>query len=416
MSTSLYVHIPFCLRRCIYCDFVSGIYDPGKEGAYIEALKKEIKNISNKNYRSPIPLPQGEGVRGRVVTSLYIGGGTPTAISSNALADLIHHIFTHFSFNQKFISQDNENNPPIPPLLKGGKGGFSDGNYEATIEANPGTLDKEKLQILRTSGINRLSIGIQSFDDDELNFLGRLHSSYDAGQAVHLAKASGFENIGIDLIYGIPGQNLESWKKTLEKAVSLKPKHISTYELTVEKETLLHQYVDTKKVEIMEEDKIIEMYNCAIDYLSSEGFEHYEISNFALPDYFCRHNMNYWNRGEYYGVGLGAHSFIRGKRFHNTAVLNDYVSLVSADKCPVRETEVISEEKALSEAVFLGLRKTSGINLKTFYQTYEKDLLNLYHMEIRELLNAGLLGVKDDMIHLTRKGILLSNEVFVRFM
>ncbi len=461
MSISLYVHIPFCLKRCIYCDFVSGIYSPEKEWAYIEALKKEIKNISNENYPSPIPFPQGEGVRGRVVTSLYIGGGTPTAISSNALSDLIHHIFTHFSFNQKLISQDNENNPLIPPLLKGGQGGVSDGNYEATIEANPGTLDKEKLQILRSSGINRLSIGVQSFDDDELNFLGRLHSSYDAGQAVHLAQENGFENIGIDLIYGIPGQNFESWKKTLEKAVSLKPQHISTYELTVEKGTLLYEYMNQdsrdgcptmgdgfitsrtgvppvkkdKKGEAkasttqgpldqdrcdfsrpLDEGQIIEMYDYAINYLTAEGFVHYEISNFALPEYFCRHNMNYWNRGEYYGAGLGAHSFIKGKRFYNTAVLDDYINLISANKSPVKETEDITENKAISEAIFLALRRTIGISLKTFNQTYGKDILTVYHKEIKELQEAGLLELEGNIIRLTRKGLLLSNEIFVRFM
>lgn len=376
MALSLYVHIPFCLKRCIYCDFVSGIYDPEKEGDYIKALKKEILNIHNKT-----PFK-----------TLYIGGGTPTALSVNALSDLINYIFNHLR--------------------------FVDG-YEATIEANPGTINSEKLEVIRSSGINRISIGIQSFDNDELNCLDRLYSSRDAEQVVNLAKDTGFENIGIDLIYGIPGQNIDSWRKTLEKTVSLKPEHISTYELTIEKGTLLYDYIRTDRLKRMEEEKIIKMYEYTIDYLSAEGFMHYEISNFAVPDYFCRHNLNYWERGEYYGVGLGANSFIKGKRFWNTDSLGNYLRALSEKKGPVKETdEYITEDKALSEAIFLGLRKTRGINLRTFSETYGKDILTLYQKEIKELQQAGLMELNetDAYIRLTRKALLLSNEVFMRFM
>ncbi|MBI4653846.1 MAG: radical SAM protein [Nitrospirae bacterium] len=486
MALSLYVHIPFCLKRCIYCDFVSGIYSPEKESSYIEALKKEILNISNEHYPSPIPLPQA---RGRV-SSLYIGGGTPTALSTKALTDLIAHIFNHLRFA-----------PPHPPLSKGGREGG-----EATIEANPGTVSKEKLRAIRYSGINRISIGVQSFNDNELDFLGRLHSSKDAEQTVYLAKETGFENIGIDLIYGIPGQSIDSWRRTLEKAVSLKPRHISTYELTVEEGTLLYEYMAKNPPSFpfskggnsspllrgdygvccplwqnpplspffkggynispplvkggeggfAEENKIIEMYDYAIDYLTAEGFIHYEISNFAMPDYFCKHNLNYWDRGEYYGVGLGAHSFINparkglsngvnGKRYHNTAILDDYINLISANKSPVKSSEEITEDKAASEAIFLGLRKTEGINLKAFQKSYGKDILTLYHEELRELQDAGLVEINpllppfnspltkggyrgverwregfsdktDIYLRLTRKGLLLSNEVFRKFM
>ncbi|MBI4844226.1 MAG: radical SAM family heme chaperone HemW, partial [Nitrospirae bacterium] len=295
--TSLYVHIPFCLKRCIYCDFVSGIYEPKKADAYIDALKKEISLIFYENYPSPNPLPQGERARGKVFSTLYIGGGTPTALSTDVLKDLIAHFFNHLSFSD---------------------------NYEATIEVNPGTIDIKKLRIIRSSGINRISIGVQSFNDDELKFLGRIHSAEDARQAVHLAKKAGFENIGIDLIYGIPGQSMENWRRTLDAAVSLEPEHISTYELTVEEGTELYEYMmvpphpdslpswerASKKVRLQnspapcgrglggggnrinlpDEDKIIEMYNHAIDHLSSSGFEHYEISNFAKPGCQSRHN------------------------------------------------------------------------------------------------------------------------------
>jgi oxygen-independent coproporphyrinogen-3 oxidase len=210
MPASLYVHVPFCLKRCIYCDFVSGIYDPEKADAYIKALKNEISGIPSTTQFS----------------TLYIGGGTPTALSTHTLSDLIKHIFLHFNFS-----------PLHPPPGKGGQGG-----YEATIEANPGTVDFEKLRALRLAGINRISIGIQSFNDDELAFLGRAHTAEEAEHAVSLAHDAGFENIGIDLIYGVPGQNIVSWRKTLENAVRLKPAHISTYELTVEKGTVLYEY------------------------------------------------------------------------------------------------------------------------------------------------------------------------------
>jgi len=218
--------------------------------------------------------------------------------------------------------------------------------------------------------------------------------------------------------------------------VILKPKHISTYELTVEQGTLLDEYIKTNKMKRLEEEKIIEMYDYTIDYLKAEGFVHYEISNFAMPDYFCRHNLNYWERGEYYGVGLGAHSFVKGRRFYNTDNPGAYMEALSGNRSPVKETEVVTDDKALSEAIFLGLRKTEGINLKDLSETYGKDIFKLYQKEIKELQGAGLIWLSgssglncssspncsnrhqdtDTYMKLTRKGLLLSNEVFARFM
>lgn len=379
MSPSLYVHIPFCLKRCIYCDFVSGLYNPAMANAYINALKKEISDIPNEK-----PL-----------STLFIGGGTPTALSSDVLSSLLKNIFTHFSFME---------------------------NYEATIEANPGTLDKDKFKAIRSAGINRINIGIQSFNDDELSFLGRIHTSEEAEQAVQLAKDTGFENIGIDLIYGIPGQDTESWSNSLGKAVSLRPKHISTYELTVEKETELYNYLrGGNKLTLPDEDRIIEMYEHTIDYLTSEGYLHYEISNFALPGSQCRHNLNYWERGEYYGAGLGAHSFINAERSHNTDDLEKYLKLISENKSTVKGSESITEDMALSEAIFLGLRKTGGFNIEAFSKRYNRNILSCYHQEIDDLKAAGLIDVTssdcsyETTLKLTRKGLVLSNEVFMKF-
>lgn len=386
MALSLYVHIPFCLKRCIYCDFVSGVYDPEKADAYIKALKKEISNIA------------GAGP----FSTLYIGGGTPTALSASVLTDLINHIFSHFKFED---------------------------NYEATIEVNPGTIDKEKLQVIRSLGINRISIGIQSFNDRELAFLGRIHSSQEAEQAVYSARDAGFENIGTDLIYGIPGQDMVAWKKTLETTVLLKPEHISTYELTVEEDTMLYKRCKGQEIrdkgqgsrcKMLSEENIVEMYEYTIDYLRSHGYTHYEISNFALPDCQSRHNLNYWDRGGYYGTGLGAHSFIKGNRYCNTDNLDAYLRAFSENKSSVKESEYIAEDKVLSESLFLGLRKTVGINIESFSKRYKINVLSHYQNEIRELQEAGLIEIVssgcsyETILRLTRKGLLLSNEVFAR--
>ena len=379
MPISLYVHIPFCLKRCIYCDFISGLYNPDRAYAYIDALKKEMSHLPNEQ-----PL-----------STLFIGGGTPTALSSDVLSTLIDHIFTKFRFEE---------------------------DYEATIEANPGTVDTDKLKAIRSAGINRISIGVQSFHDDELSLLGRIHTSAEAEHAVHLARDAGFENIGIDLIYGIPGQDTEIWNNTLGKAVSLKPKHISTYELTVEKQTELYKYLtEDNKFTLPDEDKIIEMYQYAIDYLKSEGYHHYEISNFALPNYPCRHNLNYWDRGECYGAGLGAHSFINKTRFHNTDDLDEYLDLISQGKSPVKGSESITADMALSEAIFLGLRKTCGINIETFSKRYNRNILSCYQKELDALQADGLIEVTssdcsyETTLKLTQKGLVLSNEVFIKF-
>lgn len=378
MATSLYVHIPFCLKRCIYCDFISGIYDPEKASAYIEALKQEISLISQES---------------GIIETLYIGGGTPTALSTNLLKDLIGHIFS----NHDFVD-----------------------SYEATIEANPGTLDIEKLSALKEAGMNRLSIGVQSFNDEELRFLHRPHSSSEAEKAFHMARKAGFENISIDLIYGIPGQSIESWKKTLQRAVLLNPEHISTYELTIEKGTLLHERIEDGGISVLDEDLIIQMYDHTIDHLTSSGFEHYEISNFAKPGFKSRHNLNYWDRGDYYAAGLGAHSFVNGNRSYNAGDIELYLRSISEKKSPVQEKEYITKEKAVSEALFLALRKTEGINIESFFKRYGVNILSRYQNELAEMQKDGLIEITNSecsyetSLKLTRRGLLLSNEVFVK--
>lgn len=381
MASSLYVHIPFCLKRCLYCDFVSGVYSPDREKPYGEALKREVKSI-------PADVP---------LKTLYIGGGTPTSLSTAALSEILTCIFQHFSF---------------------------DDAYEATIEANPGTVKGEKLRVIRSSGINRISIGIQSFQDEDLRCLGRIHSSQDAGRAVSLARSAGFENIGLDLIYAIPGQKIRAWKDSLQKALRLGPHHISVYELSVEKGTELRSAVRSGKQKMPHEEEVIAMYEYARDYLLCEGYLQYEISNFALAGYQCRHNLNYWNRGEYYGAGLGAHSHIGGRRCMNPDDLHEYIKGDAGAGNPLLEAEYKEERGALSEALFLGLRKTEGIEIEALHKQYGHDVLQRFKREIDDLQEAGLIEVKpSDMasrrgpfLRLTRRGMILSNEVFLKFL
>ncbi len=385
MPRSLYIHIPFCVKRCAYCDFVSGVYDPAKADACIKALRKELAGI-----------PEGTAL-----STLYIGGGTPTVLPASRLAELIRNIFSRFRFME---------------------------DYEATIEANPGTLDREKAGLLMSSGINRISIGVQSFNRAELELLGRIHSPEEAEQAVRIARDAGCENIGIDLIYAIPGQDMDSWKKTLAKAVSLMPEHISAYELTVEKGTVLYERLNAGRPQggdgfrLPEEATVIEMYEYTIDYLKAGGFVHYEVSNFAVPGWQCRHNLNYWDRGEYYGVGPGAHSFLNGTRYCNTSALDEYTRAVSEKGRPPCDAEEITGDRAVSEAVFLGLRKTGGLCLESFARLYGQNILSRYGRQISRLEDAGLIEMVsvgcsyETSLRLTRKGLLLSNEVFEKFM
>jgi oxygen-independent coproporphyrinogen-3 oxidase len=381
MPASLYVHIPFCIKKCSYCDFVSGIYTREQGSAYVTALKKEILSTPN-------TMP---------IRTLFLGGGTPTVLSKDSLMDLLTNIFRHFVFTN---------------------------NYEATIEANPGTVEKEKLKSLLHGGVNRISIGIQSFHEVELACLGRVHSSGEAREAVLCARDAGFKNIGIDLIYGIPGQSVKSWKDSLERAVRLKPHHISAYELTVESGTPIAQGIQDGRLKLPCEEEVIQMSESAVEYLQAEGFLRYEISNFGLPGHFCEHNVNYWDRGEYYGAGLGAHSFAGGKRLFNTRNIHRYIQLLSEDKSPVAGVEDVPEDRAISEALFLGLRKTEGIRLEKFYRSYGVDVVKQYEKELKELQEAELIELKcrgtslkeDTVLRLTGNGLLLSNEIFMKFL
>jgi oxygen-independent coproporphyrinogen-3 oxidase len=367
MADFLYIHIPFCVRKCLYCDFLSLPFDEQAARRYLSGLFRELELKSN--------------MAGKLRT-IFIGGGTPTLLPADCFEQLFHCLRKNFLFS-----------PEI----------------EISVEANPGTVTAPKLEVLFSLGVNRMSVGIQSFHDDELKMLGRIHTADEALEAVNLVKSAGFKNWAVDLMYGIPGQTMEAWKETLTKALGLSPYHISAYELTPEEGTPLWRLIEENSVRMPEEGLVLDMYNYAIDFLQDRGFEHYEISNHALPGFRCLHNLNYWNRGEYLGTGAGAHSFIKGVRSRNTGDMNVYIYDLKNDVIPEAEAIIISPDEALKEYIFLGLRKTEGIDL-----AQAKKMRADFPAACSELISSGLLALSENSIRLTRKGLPVSNMVIVR--
>jgi len=367
MADYLYIHIPFCIRKCIYCDFLSFIHDERAEDRYTAALCRELE------------LRKDEA---GVLKSVYIGGGTPTVLSPDNLERLFSCVRRCYIVNS---------------------------DAEITVEANPGTIDQDKVALLVSHGVNRISLGVQSFEDKELRTLGRIHDSCAALEACRLIKAAGIRNLSIDLIYGIPGQSAESWGRTLQTALSLDPLHISTYELTPERHTPLHELTVRGSITMPEEDAVLGMYDQAFDLLSAAGFEHYEISNFAKPGCRCLHNMNYWDRGAYIGAGAGAHSFLKGRRSQNTEKLGKYVSMTAGAELPEAGHTDITSQEAAREYIFLGLRKTEGLGQETA-RSFGLDLANT----CSELIEEGFLHADNRRVRLTRKGLTVSNAVIVR--
>ena len=371
MPDYIYIHIPFCIRKCLYCDFFSVPYSRSSAESYVDALCKELSLKRN---------------TAQSLKAIYIGGGTPSLLSDECFTKLFQCLRDNFLFSP---------------------------DTEITIEANPGTLDESKVKALISTGVNRLSVGIQSFNDNELKLIGRIHNADDALRSIDLIRRTGIKNFSIDLMYGLPEQTSESWRESLKKAVGLSPSHISTYELTLEENTPFYELVKSTPPD---EDLILEMYNHAIDFLGGSGYMHYEISNFALPGFKCLHNMNYWNRGEYIGAGAGAHSFVNGVRTKNIADVGRYIDGLNNGLVPETESTVITPYNALKETIFLGLRKMDGLNLKDLCKTelLENDKDGNLIAASAELIDEGYLDLNGDYLRLTRKGIIISNAIIVK--
>jgi oxygen-independent coproporphyrinogen III oxidase len=366
---SIYIHIPFCKRKCFYCDFYS-LEDNAPVDQFIKSLKTEIDIYHEKNYFSE-------------VQTIYFGGGTPSIIEHRYIHEILEHLNKYYSINS---------------------------NAEISIEANPGSITKETLIKYKEYGINRISIGIQSFIQKELDFLERIHSVKEAKEAILTAKDSGFDNVSLDLIYAIPFASLDDWKYNLDTALSFEPKHISAYSLIFEEGTRLYNDMLEKKIRPIEEEIEAQMYEYAIRFLDSNKYNHYEVSNYALSGFECQHNKNYWNFSNYIGLGPSAHSFVNRSRHWNFRDLRNYISSLNQNIPPVESMEYINNEMLLEEIVFLGLR-SNGIDLDKIKKEFDVDFYEKNRNIIDDLLNSGYIKSENRKILLTEKGFLICDEI-----
>jgi len=374
----IYVHIPFCVKKCPYCDFYS-ITDLSLKSRYLQALIKEMQMVSSESL---------------VFDTLYFGGGTPSVFSPAEIEQVIDSALKQFD-----IASD----------------------VEVTLEVNPGTVAYEQLKEYLGAGINRLNIGSQSFQDANLQFLGRIHSSRDSIQAFDWSRQVGFENVGLDLIYGLPEQTRENWRFDLEHAVKLNPEHLSCYLLTCEPGTPLHRDLRAGRYHPLPDGKVRELFNLTGEYLEKNGYVQYETSNFArklktdTTRYISRHNFKYWSFVPYLGFGASAHSFIEPQRCWNLSDVNKYIQKIEAGHLPVEETEVLTAQQLIMEAIYLGLRTFNGIDVEAFNQKFGLDFLQIFQETISELENEGLIKRQQNRLALSRKGLAFLDSVVPMF-
>lgn len=370
-SMEIYIHIPFCAKKCEYCDFLSGPAGGKEQRAYVQALLKEIR--------------AAEEGQGRSVSSIFIGGGTPSLLKEDLLGSILNEIYKKFNLEP---------------------------GAEISIEVNPGTVSSKKLEAYRRMGINRLSIGLQSTDDRELKTLGRLHNYAQFLETYQAAGNAGFDNINIDLMSALPDQTYEGWVANLRRTAELSPAHISAYSLIIEEGTPFSM----RELNLPDEETEYRMYEDTAAILEEYGYEQYEISNYAKKGRRCRHNVGYWTRCDYLGLGLGAASLWGKKRFSNTADMEEYLRN-SAFPGRIRLMEpVLSREDEMAEFMFLGLRMTEGVSEAAFRQGFGVEMREIYGEVLKKYTGMELLEEKDGRIFLTRKGIHVSNSVMSDFL
>ena len=380
-SASLYLHIPFCHTRCHYCDFntYAGIL-PLRE-PYVKALLKEIALAGRMAQHADGPIRRSR--------TIFFGGGTPSLLTVAQITRLLNACFTSFAVDK---------------------------DAEITMEANPGTLDKEQLRGIRAAGINRLSMGAQSFDAELLQTLGRIHTPEEITQAVEFARAAGFTSINIDFMFGLPGQRMQHWRDTLDRALDLRPEHLSLYSLIIEEGTPFHTWTHEGRIVPGDEDLCADMYEYADERLRAAGYENYEISNWALPGHHSRHNLTYWQNLPYIGMGAGAYSTFGGRRFSNIREPLDYIKAVNMHRMPEAESEPVEREQEMSETAFLALRTAMGLHLPTFAQRFSQPFSQFVGNRLRPVEGAGLLEYENEWLRLSQRGRLLGNEVFLRLL
>ena len=380
MPLSLYIHIPFCLRKCAYCDFPSWADTGIPLEEYVDGVVREMELRSALLAEPP------------VAETLYLGGGTPSLLPPDLVSRLVGT-----SRSRHALTAD----------------------AEVTLEANPGTVTPEKLAGYRDAGVNRLSLGVQSFDDRMLTLLGRVHTAQEARATVAAARAAGFDNIGLDLIHSLPGQTPEEWREELQQAVTLGPEHLSAYGLTVEEGTPFHLLRQEGRLPLPDDDAGALMYRMTADILTAAGYEQYEIANFALPGRRSRHNQVYWRREPYLGFGAAAHSFLGnpafGRRWRNPHDPAEYLRVLAAGRLPEEDVAVLTRREAMAETFFLGLRTTNGVDTERFRETFGESVEQAYGPEIARLIEAGLLERHGSRLFIAAPRLVLSNQVLVKF-
>ena len=368
--TSAYVHIPFCTQICYYCDFSKVFIKNQPVDSYLEHLLGEYRSYDIHKLRT-----------------LYIGGGTPTALSAPQLETLLDGLTKNLDLS----------------VLE-----------ELTIEANPGDLDADKIAVLKNSAVNRVSLGVQTFDDKMLKKIGRSHLEKDIYENIDRLKLAGFDNISIDLIYALPGQTMDQVKDNVAKAVALDIPHMSLYSLILENHTVFMNRMRRGKLPLPKEELEAEMFEYIIEELERSGFEHYEISNFSKPGFESRHNLMYWDNAEYYGIGAGASGYVNGVRYKNHGPIRHYLKAVEEGNARVTE-EHLSQREQMEEEMFLGLRKKSGVSMIRFEEKFGTSFEGLYGQVVRDLCHQGLLQVEGQQIRMTKKGLFLGDTVAEQF-
>ncbi len=374
MPSSLYIHIPFCATKCYYCAFNTYFFHKEQAKTYLDALRTEME----------LYAPQTASLQ-----TIFIGGGTPSILSAKSLERLFADIKRHFH---------------IFP------------NTEITVECNPGTVDGEKLSLMRDAGVNRLSFGLQAMQDETLRQLGRIHTVEEFLHSYQLAREFGFGNINIDLIFALPEQTMEAWQHTLSETISLEPEHISAYNLVMEESTLFHDWWKVGKLVLPPEETEADMFQWTIETLTSHGYTHYEICNFARPNREVKHNLVYWNNQEYVGLGVGACGYVGGVRYTNIRGILPYIEALRQHKKPIADSERLTEYAEKAETLMLALRKREGICLADYEQRFGEKVDVAFGNTIKKWTDLELLEENGTHLRLTQRGLFLANEVFVELM
>lgn len=380
-NLELYLHIPFCVRKCNYCDFFSASGTEEEQADYVSAMLQEIQSYHklSKEYE---------------VQTIFLGGGTPSLLTPEQIEQIFAAIYHTFSVNE---------------------------NAEITMEMNPGTVDIEKLHAMKAAGVNRLSIGLQSAQDEELKMLGRIHTYEEFLETWKLTEKAGFENRNIDLMSALPGQTIESYEDTLSKVLALEPEHISAYSLILEEGTVFYDWYEKGKLDrgawkLPSEEKEYAMGELTILRLAEAGMHRYEISNYAKPGKECRHNLGYWDRTEYLGIGAGSSSLIKGERFDHIRDRKAYIEKIRNGESILIDREILSVESQMEEFMYLGLRKVKGVSKTDFQNYFGKNINDVYGKVLDKLEEEKLLEYEDDRIRLTHRGMDVSNCVLAEFL